>query len=473
MRFIIFIDALDPNDVKSSCPEMYEDMVDQYDVGVPRVTPNVVSQAMTGLKQEDMEMMRSTPLWEPSDSNDRRWEHDGDRPKEVEGGPERSINGDPVQGQRRVGIHPYDNILEDLDNEDVSVFQYGTPFCSFVDLDNGMSVYDEMTNQQSPAFMEFASPPTQFMEDDWDIIYDSYISDTVLELETMKQIARQGNVDAVFLGYKHIDHCTHWYFPDCKQALIRVLWAYIQDLREMGHEVMWWSDHGSQPKNHVFNINKWLHEHGYLSYTIDQEFADKLEDKGMTNSRFDQQMQLQHPAVEVDWDNTVAFSTDAFDSMVDVPEHADDDMIDQVKTHLEQHPAIANVWRKAEKLDPDGDRYHYAPELIVERAPNVLVTGNIHPDVPAFVEDVPEDWEDYPYDNMGKRPGVHSPYGCVGGDIPDDVEIEDGKPYQLRDVMWDFVDPDSITTTEDDQDGVYTEDQQQQVSDRLEELGYI
>jgi 3'-phosphoadenosine 5'-phosphosulfate sulfotransferase (PAPS reductase)/FAD synthetase len=439
MKFVIFVDALDPVDVKQACPEMYNDMKDMYDVGVPRVTPNIVSQVMTGKKPEEMEMIRSTPKWEPSEEEDRRWKHEGGDPVEAEEGPERNPMGDPVQGQRRVGIHPYDNILESLDEKGVSVFQYGTPFCSFVDLENGMSVHDEMTNPAAPDFMNFASPPVSFMEDDWDMVADCYISDTVLELETLKQIARQENVDTVFLGYKHIDHCTHWYAPNIKKDVIKVIWAYIQDLREMGHEVVWWSDHGSQKKNQVFNINKWLKENGFLDYSVDEKFAEKLEEKGITDSNFDQQMQLDHPAVEVNWDGSVAFSTDAFDSMVDVTEDAKDAQIEQVKKELNEHPAVKNVWRKQEVMDEEADKYWYAPEIIVERDNHVLVTGNVHPDVPSFVEDVPDDWEQYPYDNMGKRPGVHSRHGCIGGDIPITTQIEDGKPHQIREVLEDFV----------------------------------
>lgn len=470
MKFIVFIDALDPSDVKSACPEMYEDMKGKYDVGVPRVTPNTVTQAMTGKKPEEMQMIRSTPMWEPSEKEGQRWKHSDGEPVQAEEGPERNLEGDPVQGQRRVGFHPYDNILTDLDDEGVSLFQYGTPFASFVELENGLSVYDEMNNERAPDFMNFATPPTQFMEDDWDIIHDSYVSDTVLELETMKQIARQDNVDAVFLGYKHIDHCTHWYFPDCKENLIQVIWAYIQDLRNMGHEVMWWSDHGSQNKEEVFNINKFLHEQGFLKYEIDERFAEKLKDRGVTQENFEDQMQLSHPAVEVDWENSVAFSTDAFDSMVDVTEKATDEEIEEVKQALKNHPGIANCWRKEEKMDEDAENFYYAPELIVERDDNVLVTGNIHPEAPVHVEDVPDDWQDYPYDNMGMRPGVHSRYGCFGGDVPEDAQVEDGKIWQLRDIMYDFVNPEEVASEGGEPEVQQREDQMNQMMD---ELGYM
>lgn len=470
MKFVIFIDALDPSDVKSACPEMYEDMKGKYDVGVPRVTPNTVTQAMTGKKREEMQMVRSTPLWEPSEQEGQRWEHSGGDPVGAGEGPERSINGDPVQGDKRVGFHPYNNILTELDDEGVSIFQYGTPFASFVDLENGMSVYDEMNNRQAPEFMNFATPPTQFMEDDWDVIHDCYVSDTVLEFETLKQLSRQERVDATFLGYKHIDHCTHWYFPDCKEALIKVIWSYMKDLRNMGNEVMWWSDHGSQKKEEVFNINKFFHEKGFLDYEIDEEFNKKLKEKGVTeDGRFEEQMQLSHPAVEVDWKDSVAFSTDAFDSMTDVTENATDEEIEEVKEALNNHPAIANCWRKHEKMDEDAENFYYAPELIVERADNVLVLSNIHPEIPVHVEDVPEDWEDYPQDNIGMRPGVHSRYGCFGGDVPEDAEVEDGKIWQLKDIMYDFVNPDEIEGAESEPEVRKKEDMNQM----MDELGYM
>lgn len=468
MKIILFVDALDPDDVEDYCPEMAEDMKDSYDVGVPRVTPNVVSQAMTGLPPEDMELLRSTPMFEPSEEDGQRWVHKDDQPVEAEEGPERTLEGDPVQGARRVGIHPYDNILEDLDEEGVTLFQFGTPFCSFVNLENGLSVYDEMNNDQLPAFMLFAEPELSFMDDDWELIHDSYVSDSLLELESVKQLARQDTVDVMFLGYKHIDHCTHWHFPDCKESLIQVLWAYIQDLREMGNEVMWWSDHGSQRKQETFRINKWLKEHGYLNYNVDQDFQQKLQEKGMMGELpLEEQFTLDNPWVDVDWDKTVAFSTDSFDSMVDVTEDASEEEIENLKRELEGHPAIANVWRKAELFDEVGDRFHAMPELIVERGENVLVTGNIHPDASTYrARGEDEDWEEFPEDNMGMRPGVHSPRGCVGGDIPDDTVIDEGKPFQLRDVMWRFVDPEEILEDREESGG-------EEVKERLQELGYI
>jgi hypothetical protein len=61
MKFVIFIDALDSSDVAWYVPEMAEDMEGRYDVGVPRVTPITVSQAMKGSKPSEMEIM-SRPL---------------------------------------------------------------------------------------------------------------------------------------------------------------------------------------------------------------------------------------------------------------------------------------------------------------------------------------------------------------------------------------------------------------------------
>lgn len=449
MKFVLFIDALDPRDVAQYAPGMAQDMVGDYDVGVPRVTPNIVSQAMTGLPPEEMEMMRSTPMFEPSE----------------DGGFE-TEDGEWAEGERRVGIHDYTNILSDLDDEGVRLFQYGTPFCAFVDLENGMSVHDEMTNPAAPDFMNFASPPVSFQNDDWDLVADSYISDTVLEFETMKQIARQDNVDTVFLGYKHIDHATHWHAPEIKGDLIRVIWSYIQDLREMGHEVMWWSDHGSQHKEEVLRINKYLAEQGYLSYEIDEDFLEQAEEKGLVERNFEDQLQLSHPAVEVDWEETIAFSSDAFDSMVDVTPHATEDDIRFAVDALNDHPAIANAWRKEDYLNPDGEKFWFAPEIIVERGDGVLVTGNIDPDAETYVDDVPKDWEEFPEDNMGMRPGVHSRWGCYGGDI-EDVEIDE--PWELRDVMYNFVNPEEISS-----DGETDVSQREDVpEDRLEALGYL
>lgn len=439
-------------------------MKGQYDVGVPRVTPNIVSQAMTGLPPEEMEMIRSTPLFELSE--DERWKTQDGHPQKANPGPERDVNGEPMQGQRRVGIHKYSNILTELDDEGVSVFQYGTPFCAFVELEHGMSVHDEMTSSADPEFMSFVDPGASFIENDWDLVADSYISDTVLKFESLKQVARQGNgLDAVFLGYKHIDHCTHWYAPDIKRDLLKVIWSYIQDLREMGHEVMWWSDHGSESKQAVLRINKLLADNGLLSYEVDKDFIQKAREKGMISSDFEDQLQLQSPFVEVDWENSVAYSSDAFDSLVDVTPYASESDIETAKSVLSQCDLTRNVCRKGEYLNEDGEKFWYAPELIVERDDNVLVTGNVHPNAATTVESVPEDWEDFSEDNMGMRPGVHSRYGCYGGDIPEDTDIQ--SPYELRDVMYEFVNPESIKSDSN------SSEIENVAKERLNDLGYI
>jgi len=212
----------------------------------------------------------------------------------------------------------------------------------------------------------------------------------------------------------------------------------------MDHEVMWWSDHGSQRRKKVFRINKWLKEKGFLDYKVDEEFAKKLKNRDVVDSPFSDQMGFNHPAVEINWDNTVAFCSDAFDSMIDVTENATKKDIEEIKNRLKTHPAIKNVWKKSEYFKGDESKYWFMPKLIVERGDNVLVTSNIDPDVKTFIRNAPKNWEEFPEDNMGMRPGVHSRYGCFGGDVPKDSEVDDGKPYQLYDIIWRFIDPESI-----------------------------
>jgi len=62
MRFVIFIDALDPNDLN---PWFEQYVTHIYNPGIPKVTPNVVSQIMTGKNQENLKFMRSTPFNQP------------------------------------------------------------------------------------------------------------------------------------------------------------------------------------------------------------------------------------------------------------------------------------------------------------------------------------------------------------------------------------------------------------------------
>lgn len=338
MRFVIFIDALDSKDLGSW---LKDNLITEYNPGVPKVTPNVISQIMTGNRQEDMKFVRSTPYKKPRETD--------------------------LKGN---------SILNYATDKGLKVLQYGIPLCANIELPKGsVTTFDHFLGQQAvPPVLQFAKDNMNMGEDDAELVFHAYVDQTAALFSTMRSIARNKQFDIMFVGFQPIDAYTHWYNEKNRRRLIQVLEEELKDLSRYG-EILFFSDHGGTEKTKTFFINKWLEEKGYLTYEVDYRLNDFHRPEGV---KFPDQLTLPHHHVWIDWKNTKFFCNDAFDAMVDKTENATQEDREVVKKELMKTGYFNSVKLKEEIFDKDGKEYASCPDILPDAAEGVMVSCNIH-----------------------------------------------------------------------------------------------
>ncbi|MCK5604875.1 hypothetical protein KAR91_23495, partial [Candidatus Pacearchaeota archaeon] len=219
MQFVLFLDALDSNDIVEDS-FLGKNFLCKYNPGLPKVTPNVVSQIMTGNRPEDMPFVRPTAYKK-----------------------ERSLD---LEG---------DTILHYAAKK-LRVFQYGIPMCSKLSLPDGsFTGYDHFkgNRQGLPAPLVFMPDTMNVQETDPEHVFHARVDQTSVLFSTMRTIARNGNFDIMFIGYTMIDQYCHGWHPENKKRLLEVLDFEIEDLARYG-DVFFFSDHGNTAKTKDFFI---------------------------------------------------------------------------------------------------------------------------------------------------------------------------------------------------------------------------
>ena len=386
MKFIIFIDALDYNDLT---PWLKENLITQYNPGVPKVTPNVVSQIMTGKKQSDMRFVRSTP-------------YKKDRETDLQG----------------------NTILNYAAKKGLRVLQYGIPLCSNIELPKGsLTTFDHFLGQQNvPPILQFARDGIDMMEDDPELVFHAYVDQTACLFSTMRSIARNKNFDVMFIGFQPIDAYTHWYNEENKKRLLLVLEEELKDLSRYG-DVLFFSDHGSTKKKDVFFINKWLKDKGYLVYDVNYKLFDFHLPEGV---KFPDYLALQNPHVFIDWKKTKFFCNDAFDAMIDANNATKEDK-EKLRKELLETGYFDSVKLKDE-IFKGGKEYDFCPEVIPDSKEGIMVSNNIHKN-----SDKPNSKS---LDIL--RTGWHSNRGVVG--CTDKLKTEVERPTDIYHLMKEFID---------------------------------
>jgi len=104
--------------------------------------------------------------------------------------------------------------------------------------------------------------------------------------------------------------------------------------------------------------------------------------------------------------------------------------------------------------------------LVLDRADQVLVSGNLHPEL-----DEVKASETSIRCQGTIRSGCHSRFGCYGS--TDDIGQDTLDPTDLYFIIKQFVDRNAPRPDKSDLYGIQEESDQQKVRNRLEELGYI
>jgi len=223
---------------------------------------------------------------------------------------------------------------------------------------------------------------------------------------------------------------THWHYDgDFRERLIKYVAFELSDFTVMGQDIdlMWFSDHGGCKAKDVLRINKWLKEKGYLDYTVLEERQKQQieQQKEQTEEQegagpYEHQIDMQSPFVQIEKGSKFVCS-DAFDACIDSLKGATEKDVRELVSDLRDTGYFKAVHRK-DDLYPNNDGDGVIPEIIPDRKEGVLVSGNIHPEVPVT------GFSDHDT-IINTRNGDHTPFGAFGGTrdlhLPEVVEPED------------------------------------------------
>lgn len=396
-KIVLFVDALEPTEIGGTLfSDTQRGLVDS---GAPKVTPKVTSEVYTG---ED--------------------------PATTGMGGQHSIDGE------RVPRPMAPTIMEKLERAGYNVLSLYLPYCHPLQLESQAFVSDTMQGPQPgqhPLAQMCLQPPASGdlmdPEDDGEFAWNARTDEIYARSSNMLNAIRAGDFDVAFIGIRSPDQYTHFqWHEDYRRRLLEDI-AHEIKRWEVNHDVLWWSDHGSEEKKETFRVNKWLQENGYLDLDIDLEFNERFKEEaqgmqpnGGDPDRVENQIAVHSPGVEME-EGTQAVCADPYDSSIDI---VDDDLDPQdLADDLMQTGYYDRVVPVEEEWG-NGPHRDSSPDLVALRADNVLVTGNVHPD---------------PIGMGFMRTGVHSKYGGWGTTDEDLVSEGMVTPQELHDVIWEFV----------------------------------
>jgi len=263
---------------------------------------------------------------------------------------------------------------------------------------------------------------------DWDRIFNGKVEDIYAKSSSMLNAINTGEFDVVFLAIRSPDQYTHFQWHEDYRVKLLERLAKEVSRWQVNHDILWWSDHGSEEKKETFRVNKWLMEKGYLDLEIDMEFADRFQEEMQQMSPQDQQngpdvenqLGVQQPGVEIQ-ESSQAVCMDPYDSSIDfLDEEIDEQELMDEMMDSGNYEGVALT----EEQWGEGEHLEHCPDIVTLRADNVLVTGNVHPE---------------PLGMGFARSGVHSKYGAWGTTDDSLAREGDATPKELHDIIWEFV----------------------------------
>lgn len=396
-KIILFVDALEPTEYGEGWTDTERGMVNS---GFPKVTPKVTSEVHTGMSPSENGM-----------------------------GAAHSISEQPATRPRTPTIQ------EKLELAGYNVASLFMPYALPLNLQNQAWVSTAMGQQQAgenPLAQMCIQPPASGdlsdSEEDWDAIFNSKVEEMYAKGSAMLNSITAGGFDVCFIAIRTPDEYTHFqWHEDYREKFLERLAGEVSRW-EVNHDILWWSDHGSEEKKEVFRVNKWLMDKGYLDLEIDLEFAERFMDE-MENMNpqdqqqgpdIDNQLGVQQPGVEMK-EGTQAICVDPYDSCIDVM----DEELD--KQELVEELIDTGYYSGVELTEDqwgEGQFIDDCPDIVTLRGDNVMVTGNIHPE---------------PIGMGFMRSGVHSKQGAWGTTDDEFRRLGDVHPQELHDIIWEFV----------------------------------
>jgi len=431
---VIFLDALDCRELSGWLARNYQGKIKTPPT---RVTPPILGSVYTGKSPGEHGLVRPTPLYK-----NNYQKPDGEL------------------------------IMEKLSKK-ARVLSWNMPFTMGMRLEKGIAAQQGLANEgNAPPALFLPRPPINMgnaVNDDGQAekYFQSFVDHARGLFSTARQLIRANAADLFWLSFRGVDSFSHWlYQGDYRQRLIQYLSLELSEFEMMGSDiqVLYFSDHGGTQATNVFRINRWLMERGYLNLSVHtkrhREQIKAMEENGQKPWR--DQIDLQSPLVQVD--DYLAYSTDAFDSCIDINSEASQRDIDALVDDLKSTGAFDNVYRK-EELYPDSEKNGKVPEIIPERKLGVLVSGNVHPEVPV--------WGFTKHHTVvNTRSGDHSKFGCFGGTVDLGAEEVIG-PEELHGVIENFCKDVTEGEEKAEEQETLAPREKEEVRKRLEQLGYI
>lgn len=396
-KIILFVDAMEPKEYGAGWVDTERGLLES---GHPKVTPKVTSEVYTGASPSENGM-----------------------------GAVHSMDG---MNPHRPNIPTIQEKLEMAGNKVISLHM---PYCLPLNLQSEAWVStsrQQVDAGQSPLARRCMQPPANDDMLDPDVdndrIFNMKREDIYAKSSSMLNAIDQGGFDVAFLAIRSPDQYTHFqWHKHYRTSLLESLAAEVGRW-EQNHEILWWSDHGSEEKKETFRVNKWLMENGYLDLEIDLEFNERFNDEVQQNQPqnegggmdIENQLSFASPGVDIN-EGSKAISADPYDSCIDI---LDDDVDkDALVDDLMSTGMYKSVGR-TEDIWGDGAFLENCPDIVTLREDNVLVTGNVHPD---------------PIGMGFYRTGVHSSHGAWG--TTDETLEREGMvtPQEFHDVIWEFV----------------------------------
>lgn len=395
-KIILFVDAMDQRDIGTT--RFTATQRGFVNSGAPKVTPKVTSEVYTG---QD--------------------------PTQTGMGGQHSMKGE------RIDRPMAPTIQEKLEQAGYNVLSLYMPYCHPLQLQGQAFVSDTMQGpipgQHPLAQTAVVHPaPGDLMdpEDEGNMGYNARMDEAFARSSHMLNALRAQQFDVAFIGIRSPDQYTHFqWHEEYREQLIEDI-SHEVERWEVNHDVLWWSDHGSEEKKETFRVNKWLMDKGYLDLDIDLDFNERFKEEaqsqqpGEQSERVENQLGVHSPGVEMN-EETQAVSMDPYDSCVDI---LDDDLDPRTLADEMEESGYYDRVVPTEEEWGDGPHRDKSPDLVALRADNVLVTGNVHPE---------------PIGMGFHRTGVHSKRG-IWGTTDESFEFAgDVSPQHLHDVIWEFV----------------------------------
>lgn len=396
-KIVLFVDAMEPTEYGAGWTDTERGIVES---GHPKVTPKVTSEVYTGISPSQNGM-----------------------------GTAHTMGGPPAHRPQ------IPTIQEKLEMAGYNVLSLHMPYCLPLQLQNQAWISTAMGQQdagQNPLAQMCMQPPVggdmSDSEADWDRKFNGKREDIYAKSSSMLNSINTGGFDIAFIGIRSPDEYTHFQWHE--DYRVKILEALANEIGrwQVNHDILWWSDHGSEEKKEVFRVNRWLADKGYLDLDIDLKYAERFSEDMSDMQPQDQQqgqniknqLGLQQPGVEIG-DDTQAMSTDPYDSCITV---VDDELDRDELINEMMGTGYYDSVKKTEEQWGNGEYIDICPDIVTLRADNVLVTGNVHPE---------------PLGMGFMRSGVHSKYGAWGT-TDDSLEREgDVTPQELHDVIWEFI----------------------------------